>query len=127
MAIKKKVGNMPKKLNFGCYVYDVITTDNQRIKEFTGEESFEGEIFGAVNYDEQIILISNKCSPQMKRVTLLHELSHIISNNNNIGYERKKVEGDNTPEEDAVDKFGAGFLEFIKRNPAFVTWLAENE
>lgn len=76
--------------------------------------------YGAVCCDEQIILISSELTQQAQKLSLMHELTHVVFLNNNVGLSEDKL---NIQREDLVDDVAARFLEIMKRNPDLMRWL----
>ena len=79
-----------------------------------------GQCYGAICYDEQIVVIASNISEQLKKLTLWHELSHMILQNNNISGTVTEV---NTADEGFTDTLASRLYEVTTRNPEMVRWL----
>ena len=119
-VVKKKAPALPKKVNMGCYEYEVSEYADEDMKTKIDVDT-EGEVvWGAINDCTQEIYINKEATPQMKRLTLLHEIVHAITFNNDIGSITKSDDMENT-----VDRLASGIYEVMKRNPDVVKWVME--
>ena len=113
---------MPSKVSYGCYDYSVLKLSNEQIKKFIGSKG-TNSYCGAVNIDGQLIVMNKSNTEQMNKLTMLHELGHIIVRKNDIGQD---LIIDEKAEEDVVDKMASGLIEVLRRNPQLTKWLLSN-
>jgi Zn-dependent peptidase ImmA (M78 family) len=119
-TVKKKAPALPKKVNMGCYEYEVSECSDEDMKKKIDVETEAEVVWGAINDSAQEIYINKEATPQMKRLTLLHEIVHAITFNNDIGSITKSEDM-----EDTVDRLASGIYEIMKRNPEVVKWVME--
>lgn len=110
---------LPKEFKLGGYTYQVKEAEGGEIAKVVGMEE-DSAPYGAINPDEQTIYVRRDMTPQMKSVTLAHEITHAIMFNNNIG----RLEPDEK-NEDLVDRMGMGIVEVIRRNPEIVSYITK--
>lgn len=114
--------SLPKTFSLGGYNYEIRESDGKEICKVVGLKDTDTPPYGAYNPDEQIIYIRRDMTPQMKSVTLAHEMVHAVMFNNNIGVLEKDEDNENL-----VDRMGMGFVELIKRNPDIVSYIAKSK
>ena len=117
--VNRKSGKVPQHFSFGCYCFSVKQVPEQELRTAMEIEGAD-EVFGAINNNEQLILLNEDMSPQTKRETLLHEITHAIVFNNSIGTVAAADDMENI-----VDRVAAGVYEVIKRNPDIVKRVME--
>ena len=111
------------KMSFGCYVYDVFFADLRVIGRLADLREF-GKCYGAVSYDKQVIVIRSDVTEQMKRLTMWHEIVHIMLENNNVG--RKEDDDEKVSpvkEENFTDNLASRIYEITCRNSEMMEWL----
>jgi len=111
---------LPKEFHLGGYTYDVREVDDTELKKTIGRPMDEEVPYGAFNPDYQAILIRKNMTNQMKSLTLMHEITHAIMYNNNVGMLKEEEQN-----EDLVDRMGMGFMEVIKRNPEIISFVSK--
>lgn len=104
---------------YGCYKYKVVFTDQDKFDKFM-DTSPLGRVYGAVCYDDQIVLVASNVTEQMKRLTLWHEIVHILLENNNVNDGRQDVQ---VKSEGFVDTLASRIYEVTIRNPEMMRWL----
>ena len=119
-VVKKKAPALPKKVNMGCYEYEVSEHSDEDMKTKIDVDTEGDVVWGAISDCTQEIYINKEATPQMKRLTLLHEIVHAITFNNDIGSITKSDDMENT-----VDRLASGIYEVMKRNPDVVKWVME--
>lgn len=107
------------KIQFGCYEYVIKFLPESDVAKYVNM-SPEAKTYGAINCDEQTILVSCGLAEQTKKLSLMHELMHMIFLNNNIGLSEETL---NIQREELVDNVAARMLELMKRNPELMRWL----
>nr|DAQ62593.1 MAG TPA: Protein of unknown function (DUF3920) [Caudoviricetes sp.] len=115
------------KIQYGCYDYDVrfvpMTTISKMLAADKGSTSIEPTC-GCICCDEQTIYIASDMTKQLQKLSLMHELVHMIFLNNNVGSTMGSEEI-NVASEDLVDNTASRLLQVIKRNPEAVRWLSK--
>ena len=91
---------MRQKIKIGPYNWTFIDNSSK-----TGRDNL-----GLCEYSKLLILISNKIPPDVKKVTILHELLHAFFDSS--GLQPKD-------EENIVDTLANQLLLFIQNNPEF--------
>lgn len=113
-------------LHYGCFDYEVRFVKEEKILDYyegsTRDSSIQG-IHGCVNCDEQIIFIKVEDSKQTQRLTLMHEIMHVVYLNNAVGNTDEGKAEVNIHDEDFVDTSAARILEIMRRNPDMMRWL----
>ena len=107
------------KVQFGCYEYTVCFLPEKDVIKYIDQGSSQ-KTYGAICCDDQTILVSSDLTPQTQKLSLMHELMHMVFLNNNVGISEKTL---NIQEEELVDNIAARFLEVMKRNPDLMRWL----
>lgn len=79
-----------------------------------------GRCYGAVSYDDQLILIGSNVTEQMMKLTIWHELVHVMVENNNVNDGKTEVK---VKDEGFVDTFASRIYEITCRNPELMRWL----
>lgn len=106
-------------VDYGCYRYKVIFASQDTFDKYV-DMSQLGRCYGAICYDDQIILIATNVSEQLKRLTMWHELAHMLLQNNNINDGRDEVK---TSDEGFTDTLASRIYEVTQRNPEMMRWL----
>ena len=104
---------------FGCYTYKIMFIKQDDIGNYIDLSSI-GRCYGAVCYDDQIVIISSNVSEQLKRLTVWHELCHIVLQNNNVNDGKNEVK---TSDEGFTDTLASRLYELTIRNPEMMRWL----
>ena len=102
---------------YGCYVYKIIFTPQDNIENIV---DISGKVLGAINYNEQIIVIASNASEQLKKLTVWHELVHMMLLNNNVNDGRTETRID---DEGFTDTLASRIYETTIRNPEMMRWL----
>lgn len=79
-------------------------------------------LIGQSNPEQQTITLRPSIAPMCLRDTLLHEVLHAICDMTGIAKDLGAEE-----EEKAVNRLGPALLDTLRRNPALVTFLTEQE
>lgn len=79
-------------------------------------------VYGSVQFNVQEIFVGSDASEQMKKLTLWHELTHMVMQNNNVGDGFATVD---TTTEDFIDTVASRYYEIATRNPEMMEWLAK--
>ena len=106
-------------ITYGCYTYKVYFVKHDDFQKYMDMTPL-GRCYGAICYDDQIILIASNVSEQLKRLTLWHELSHMMLQNNNVNDGRTEVK---TSDEGFTDTLASRIYEVTIRNPEMMRWL----
>ena len=107
------------KIQYGCYEYSVKFLPEKKVVEYI-DQTPAPRTYGAICCDDQTILVSSDLTPQTMRLSLMHELVHMIFLNNNVGITENTL---NIQTEELVDNVAARLLELMKRNPDLMRWL----
>ena len=107
------------KVQFGCYEYKVQFLPEKKVAEYI-DQAPAPRTYGAICCDDQTILVSSDLTLQTMKLSLMHELVHMIFLNNNVGITEKTL---NIQTEELVDNVAARLLELMKRNPDLMRWL----
>jgi hypothetical protein len=101
---------LPRKIKVGAYDW--------RIKIETGENAD----YGLTDWDKYLISIWPEGFPttQLAVGTVLHELLHVIHDNEAIG---PPSEPDGYDEEHVVTGFETGLITLFRDNPKLLTWI----
>ena len=127
-GVKQPPQKRPKKwgeegfqcdVQFGCYTYKVYFVSQDEFENYLDMSSL-GRCYGAVCYDDQIILIASNISEQLKRLTVWHELMHVMLQNNNVNDGRSEVK---ISDEGFTDTMASRVYEVTRRNPELMRWL----
>lgn len=108
------------KMQFGCYEYKVKFLPEEDVVKYIDSQIVSPRTYGAICCDDQIILVSSDLTTQTQKLSLMHELVHMIFLNNNVGVSENTL---NIQQEELVDNVAARFLELMKRNPDLMRWL----
>lgn len=108
------------KIQFGCYEYKVRFLPEEKVAEYIDSNVVAPKTYGAICCDDQTILVTSDLTEQTKKLSLMHELVHMIFLNNNVGVTEKTL---NIQSEELVDNVAARMLELMKRNPDLMRWL----
>lgn len=106
-------------IDFGCYKYKVIFTPQDDFGKFVDMTNL-GRCYGAICFDDQIIIIASNISEQLKRLTVWHELAHMVLQNNNVNDGREEVK---ITDEGFTDTLASRIYEVTTRNPELMRWL----
>lgn len=106
---------------YGCYTYKIYFIKQDDFQKLMDMSSL-GRCYGAICYDDQIILIATNISEQLKRLTLWHELTHMMLQNNNVNDGRPEVK---ISDEGFVDTLASRIYEVSIRNPEMMRWLTK--
>ncbi len=107
------------KVQFGCYEYTVKFLTEAEVVKYI-DQTPSPRTYGAICCDDQLILISSELTEQTKKLSLMHELMHMLFLNNNVGITENTL---NIQSEELVDNVAARMLELMKRNPELMRWL----
>ena len=107
------------KIQFGCYDYVVKFIPEKDVARYINMPQ-DAKTYGAICCDDQTILVSSELTPQTQKLSLMHELTHMLLLNNNIGVCEETL---NVQQEDLVDNLASRYLELMKRNPDLMRWL----
>lgn len=110
------VGN----IQFGCYEYKIKFLPEEDVAKYIDSQVVAQKTYGAICCDDQIIFVSSDLTTQTQKLSLMHELVHMIFLNNNVGVSENTL---NVRQEELVDNVAARFLELMKRNPDLMRWL----
>jgi len=107
------------KVQFGCYEYTVKFLPEKEVVRYI-DQTPSPRTYGAICCDDQLILISSELTDQTMKLSLMHELVHMLFLNNNVGLTENTL---NISSEELVDNVAARMLELMKRNPELMRWL----
>lgn len=107
------------KIQFGCYEYTVKFLPEKEVVKYI-DQTPSPRTYGAICCDDQLILISSELTDQTMKLSLMHELVHMLFLNNNVGLTENTL---NISSEELVDNVAARMLELMKRNPELMRWL----
>ena len=107
------------KVQYGCYEYTVKFLTEAEVVKYI-DQTPSPRTYGAICCDDQLILISSELTEQTKKLSLMHELMHMLFLNNNVGLTENTL---NIQSEELVDNVAARMLELMKRNPELMRWL----
>lgn len=107
------------KIQFGCYEYTVKFLPEKEVVRYI-DQTPSPRTYGAICCDDQLILISSELTDQTMKLSLMHELVHMLFLNNNVGLTENTL---NISSEELVDNVAARMLELMKRNPELMRWL----
>ncbi len=105
------------EVNFGCYKYKILYTHQSKIRNIV---DIDTKVYGALSYDDQLIVIGSNLSEQLKKLTTWHELMHVMLKNNNVNDGKDEVKVD---DEGFTDTMASRIYELTTRNPEMMRWL----
>ena len=107
------------KIQYGCYEYTVKFLPEAEVVKYI-DQIPSPRTYGAICCDDQLILISSELTEQTMKLSLMHELVHMLFLNNNVGITENTL---NIQSEELVDNVAARMLELMRRNPDLMRWL----
>lgn len=107
------------KIQYGCYEYTIRFVPEKAVAKYASLYP-DTKAYGVIHCDEQTILISSDLTEQTKKLSLMHELTHMVFLNNNVGLSEDTL---NIQKEELVDNVAARMFELMKRNPELMRWL----
>lgn len=129
--VEKKQGSRKKKvswgdsgfigkISFGCYNYKVFFMPMDEIPKYAVLPDGVKRVYGTVQFNIQEIYIGSDASEQMKKLTMWHELTHVVMQNNNVGDGYTNIDATT---EDFIDTVASRYYELMTRNPEMAEWL----
>lgn len=103
---------IPSKVKIDATTYDVEITDKTLI--VNGRECK-----GMIDYDAGMISLSNQTCESVRRVTLMHEITHGIMHERGLDFKEDD-------DECLVDEIARGFMEVMRANPDLRECICEN-
>lgn len=108
------------QVHYGCYTYKIVFTNTANIKNVVNLSPEMGKVYGAIACDSQQVAVGSNISEQLKRLTVWHELMHMILLNNNINDGGLQSKPD---DETLTDTLASRIYELTRRNPELMRWL----
>jgi Zn-dependent peptidase ImmA (M78 family) len=106
--------NMPAKITVGPLAYDLTTYGDAWVEHPKAEPA---EMYGYTDHERGQILIHPNTTPQMRKVTTLHEVMH------SVAFAAGQLDNRKRSEEDWVVMVAPLLLDTLKRNPALAAYL----
>ncbi len=116
MATEEALAKTPKEILIGPFKY---------IIDFDDVASYEYDFLGVcLNRSRKIELDPRQSNTELPQ-TLLHEIIHALGQAYEIEEWRKHTTNSDGKVTDKIDLMASAFLQLIRNNPSFITWLQE--
>lgn len=112
--MKKPTEILLGAFNWGVEFGEISIEDAEEL------DSTPENLLGFTDRKSLQMYIDGSLTPQMLRVTFLHELVHAMSDTFGLGF-------DDVEREDIVNQIASAMFNFMKQNPKAVEWLMKEE
>lgn len=108
-TIKDSMGNILGAKKKGVVSIGGLKVPVYLAKDITRDGQSEGRVLGVARYDEKDVFVRECLGVEMRKMVLLHELTHQIDDLYNTGLSEAQVDG-----------ISRGFYDFLVNNPKWM-------